>query len=63
MTHYPAIKCIETRIESLNKEVYKTELKLESIEKESAYHFVISDLANLTNEINSLKQTLKHLVK
>ena len=60
MKHYPAFRCIETRIELLNKEIIKTK---ESLKIDSESEFLKTDKENLTNEVDSLKLTLIHLVK
>ena len=63
LKHYKAIRCIEKRIEELNKEIALSEKIMDEPELMSDYHFASSDITNFNNEIYELRNTIQHLIK
>ena len=61
-THYPAVRCIEKRIEELNKEIVLSEKIMDNPEMMSDYHFAEADLKNFKSEISELQQTIESLI-
>lgn len=63
MDHYKAIKLIQERISSLQKE----KSRLNAIDTESRFFagnaFIDTEIHNIDNDINSLTNTIKILIK
>lgn len=62
LKHYPAIRCIEKRIEELNKEILLSEKIMDEPEMLADYHFAKSDKENFESEIYSLRNTIKAIL-
>ena len=63
LKHYKAIRCIEKRIEELNKEIALSEKIMDGPELICDYEFALSDVFNFNTEIDELRNTIQHLIK
>lgn len=57
-----AIKCLEARIERLNKEMVEVQSRIDEPEMLCDYEFAINDMANLETEVIELQSAIKKLL-
>lgn len=62
-THYKAVRCIELRIQELNKEIDLAEKIMDEPEMLSDYTFAKSDRDNFRDEVISLRNTIEYLIE
>lgn len=62
MKHYHAIVRLTYIISDLNKEIEDLENLDSELEGYAGYVFVQEDIKNLTDEVNSLRETMKDLI-
>jgi hypothetical protein len=63
MKHYKAIRCLESRINSLRQEILKAQKTIEEPEMLSDLYYAQIDIANWNEEITSLQETITELAK
>jgi hypothetical protein len=63
LNHYSAIKCIEKRIELINKEITLCQQKLSKSSLISDHEFCKTDLKNFTSEKQDLRVSLQFLTR
>tara|TARA_R110002049_G_scaffold4063_2_gene29291 strand:- start:3953 stop:4168 length:216 start_codon:yes stop_codon:yes gene_type:complete len=62
-THYKAVRCIESRIQELNKEIDLAEKIMDEPEMMADYHFAKSDRDNFRDEVINLRNTIEYLIE
>lgn len=60
--HFPAVRCIEKRIQELNSEIEFSEKIMDNPELPSDYYYANIDVQNFKNEIKSLRNSLNFLI-
>lgn len=61
--HYKAARCIEKRIQELNKEIELSNKIMEEPEMHADYYYAKIDKENFESEIESLRGTLQFLIE
>ena len=62
LKHYPAIRCIEKRIEELNQEIALAQKIIDNPEMMADCYFAKIDKDNFEKEISTLRKTIQTLI-